>query len=377
MGMRFFWVSVLLVGCVNQPPSSDVIDDVGVDVPTYDACASSSNCTTEDEILCGAGGARVCSVDPVTGCLMLGVAESCAVEGPCEVGSCSDVIGCVISPAPDETACDDGDACTVSDMCSPAGACAGTERDCDDVDVCTDDSCDPGVGCQYAATTALCDDGNACTKEDSCKGGVCVGLFGGLDCDDDNACTRDLCDLEEGCNYLPLSNVSCDDGQVSSRNDGCVDGECVGETYACTPLQCQETSVPNGVDCDVTLKVTGTVCDDGDAATRDDACSPEGACVGVKYDCAPTQCEATSDADGAGCVVTWHPAETACDDGEVATQDDVCDGAGVCAGVAYSCVAGPCDESSVPNGADCDVVVKAAGTGCDDVDASTDRWGGV
>ena len=57
------------------------------------------------------------------------------------------------------------------------------EKDCDDGDVCTDDSCDIGLGCQNTNNTAPCEDGDACTTGDTCDGSAClagaaVGLLG-------------------------------------------------------------------------------------------------------------------------------------------------------------------------------------------------------
>ena len=46
---------------------------------------------------------------------------------------------------------------------------------CDDGNSCTDDACDPVVGCVHTNSTAACTDGNACTTNDRCTGGTCVG----------------------------------------------------------------------------------------------------------------------------------------------------------------------------------------------------------
>jgi YVTN family beta-propeller protein/cysteine-rich repeat protein len=44
--------------------------------------------------------------------------------------------------------CDDGDACTDGDTCDANAACiSGPPPDCDDSDLCTQDSCDSGLGC--------------------------------------------------------------------------------------------------------------------------------------------------------------------------------------------------------------------------------------
>ena len=95
--------------------------------------------------------------------------------------------------------CDDGLSCTVSDVCS-GGTCVGTTNDslCDDANVCTDDSCDPATGCVNTNNSAPCDDGDACTTADTCAAGACVG-GAPPDCDDANVCTDDSCDPATGC----------------------------------------------------------------------------------------------------------------------------------------------------------------------------------
>src|SRR5574338_593051 len=89
----------------------------------------------------------------------------------------------MVAPAPDGTACDDGNATTVGDMCT-AGTCAGT----------------PDVG-------PVCD---------------------GLACDDANVCTADAC-TESGCSHLPLADgTPCDDGSRKTWGDTCRSGVCAG-----------------------------------------------------------------------------------------------------------------------------------------------------
>jgi hypothetical protein len=60
-----------------------------------------------------------------------------------------------------------GDAC-VSGVCT-----GGPPPTCDDGNACTDDFCDPLLGCQNVPNTAPCDDGSACTVGDVCSGGAC------------------------------------------------------------------------------------------------------------------------------------------------------------------------------------------------------------
>ncbi len=53
--------------------------------------------------------------------------------------------------------CEDGDACTTGDTCDSTGTCVGgPPPDCDDHDLCTQDSCDPITGCVNDASPRIC-----------------------------------------------------------------------------------------------------------------------------------------------------------------------------------------------------------------------------
>jgi hypothetical protein len=107
-------------------------------------------------------------------------------------------------------ACNDGDACTLSDRCNN-GACEGpTARICDDSNVCTDDACNPASGCTFTPTVAgtSCDDGNTCTLSDRCNNGACEGPTARI-CNDNSFCTQDSCDPVSGCVYTPTPLVDC------------------------------------------------------------------------------------------------------------------------------------------------------------------------
>src|SRR5207244_7516461 len=64
----------------------------------------------------------------------------CNDNNPCTDDTCDPVLGCVYTPN-DNNTCSDNSVCTTNDHCS-AGTCVGTPISCDDSDVCTDDSCD-------------------------------------------------------------------------------------------------------------------------------------------------------------------------------------------------------------------------------------------
>ena len=110
--------------------------------------------------------------------------------------------------------CDTDSDCTDNDMCSGEERCvdmkcvAGTPLECDDGNVCTDDSCDPQGGCLYVNNTSACEDGNACTEGDQCANGVCEEGTS-LSCDDSNLCTTDTCDQESGCIHDPVPGCVC------------------------------------------------------------------------------------------------------------------------------------------------------------------------
>ena len=170
------------IDCSDSDCNGQFCDD-GIICTETDICSGGICSGTNNNILCNDG--NLCTSD-----------------------TCDPATGCVNT---NNTApCDDGSACTTADTCA-AGACVGgAPPNCDDSNVCTDDSCDPATGCVNANNTAPCDDGDACTTADTCAGGACVG-GAPPDCDDANVCTDDSCDPATGC-VNANNTASCDDG---------------------------------------------------------------------------------------------------------------------------------------------------------------------
>ena len=86
----------------------------------------------------------------------------------------------------------------------------------DDGDECTDDYCSGGA-CLHPDNNAPCDDDNMCTENDACLNGSCHGA--GISCGDMNICTQDTCEPAMGCtyNWTPgccTSDEDCDPGYV-------------------------------------------------------------------------------------------------------------------------------------------------------------------
>jgi hypothetical protein len=152
------------------------------------------------------------------------------------------------------------------------GEICGSDSDCNDGNVCTQDDCDiifPGVGiCIHAPLTgnACPDDNNVCTL-DRCSSGVCTHppSSGNACTDDGNVCTLDRC-ANGGCTHPPSSGNACLDDGNDCTNDICGGGQCTH---------------PN--------RTSGTVCDDSRECTANDVCDGAGTCEGTQIpDCGPS-----------------------------------------------------------------------------------------
>ena len=164
-----------------------------------------------------------------------------------------------------DAVCEDGFFCTGTETCSagmcqnsgnpcnPPGICdenlnqclCSTAGQCDDGNVCTDDSCVSGA-CQYANNTASCSDGNVCTTGDTCDFGYCVGEHvtnccnAVADCNDYNACTNDACSNNVCSHTHNPAGTPCG----SSSDDACTDPDTCNASG-----QCLTHDTANGADC--------------------------------------------------------------------------------------------------------------------------------
>lgn len=185
-------------------------------------CDDGDPCTQND--LCAAG---VCVGQPVV----------CPPAGQCLVGQgCDAATGaCTYAPITDGTPCDDGDGCSLGDVCT-GGNCAGVSPvDCPAPEACQSlVACDPADGsCDYAPLPddTACDDGDACTQVDGCVAGACVGASP-IDCGSSPGACHEapVCDPATGSclDVLSAPGTPCDDGNPCTAPDGCVEGQCVG-----------------------------------------------------------------------------------------------------------------------------------------------------
>ncbi|RYZ34901.1 MAG: hypothetical protein EOO72_12580, partial [Myxococcaceae bacterium] len=162
--------------------------------------------------------------------------EACAANRDCNSGSCADGVCCdsacngacdacnlpgnegVCTVSPRGTACDDGDACTLEDVCDgeSATACGGTPKECKT----PPNQCHETVGtCSEGACTyttkpvgTACDDGNACTSGETCGTGASCGSGTLKVCESPGGvCLENAgaCQPETGaCSYTPRAQGS-------------------------------------------------------------------------------------------------------------------------------------------------------------------------
>ena len=211
-------------------------DPCANNAPTTTSCDDGNACTQSDH--CDGAGHCV-GASPV----VCSASDSCHVAGTCNqaTGQCSN------PNAPNGTTCSDGNACTTNDICNGLGTCsAGAPVVCTATACNTPGTCDSATG-QCSAQTPVangtaCSDNNACTQTDTCQAGACVG-GNPVVCSTTLAChTAGTCVPATGvCSpAVPVADGTlCDDGNFCTSNDACTNGVCVGPNPTCVaPLVC-------------------------------------------------------------------------------------------------------------------------------------------
>ena len=279
---------------------------------------------------------------------------TCGDNNPCTDDICDPILGC--QNLSNSAGCNDGNACTENDHCS-FGACSGTFITCDDGDPCTSDSCTES-GCQHSPTSGSCDDGNPCTANDVCQGGLCVGQDVGCECSTDADCVG----FEDGdlCN----GTLRCDTGSFPAK--------CVVDTATIIQCELPESAHPTCSSpscdpttgaCSVIAVAQGQLCDDDDLCTVDETCQA-GACVGSDLACGDSNpCTTHSCDPEAGCVASYNTAP--CDDQNPCTLSDTCQGGACVGGGQLPCDDGnPCTNDYCEPGQGCATVFNT--NPCDD-----------
>jgi hypothetical protein len=215
----------------------------------------------------------------------------CVAYDQCHVaGVCNPATGLCSNPtATDGTACNDGNACTQTDVCQSGVCVGGNPVVCNPLDQChVAGVCNPATGtCSNptAANGTACNDGNACTLIDVCESGVCTG-GNPVVCHALDQCHRaGVCNPATGMcsNPAATDGTACNDGNACTQTDVCQSGVCVGgNPVVCNALdQCHVAGVcdPTTGMCSNPTAANGTACNDGNACTLIDVCE-SGVCTG-------------------------------------------------------------------------------------------------
>ncbi|MCB9740297.1 MAG: SUMF1/EgtB/PvdO family nonheme iron enzyme [Deltaproteobacteria bacterium] len=222
----------------------------------------------------------VCKLNPAT-------VVSCpsGQDTVCAINTCNSQSGaCEMVPQPNGKACVDDGPCSVKSACVD-GACKVLQsKQCDDGLVCTDDACDPKIGCVHTANKAKCPDDDPCTKDEVCNDKTCT--VAPVVCDDGNICTLDACAKPIGCLHAAAANGSvCNDGSSCSLEETCQKGSCTVQKEV--------------------------VCAD-DRVCTDDSCDPKtGACVWSPTAQQGKACEASGKGTCQGTACVYETADIA------------------------------------------------------------------
>ena len=230
---------------------------------------------------------------------------------------------------------------------------------------------------------AACEDGDSCSAESLCQGAVCLATRAS-ECDDANPCTSDGCVAGGGCEHKPTAGL-CSDGNPCTPGDSCEAGACVSKANVCIcesdkdcaqfssnlcagALQCSlgacvpdpakkidcddqnpcttDTCIAATGACDHQLSGDGKPCDDGDVCTFAETCQGLQCVAGAKVACAlgsaacPAQCDPQL-----GCAAPPGGSQV-CNDGNACTTNDTCI-QGLCVGAASCGCATDADCASV------------------------------
>jgi hypothetical protein len=258
-----------------------------------------------------------------------------------------------------QTACDDGNACTYTDVCS-GGTCQGTGITCTST-ACADRSCNGTSSCTvvYKGSSTSC--GTTACPGDSCSSSPL--LFN----DYPASCTRYCANGADTCN-----TCSCTAAQTTCAVGGgnqcctatCAAGSGCGTAAGSCADVCGNNLLTTGrscAGCGANLANgtcgggTGSICDD----TTHSLCQTV-TCGGSTYRCTNTS------------GWQWRTS-TACNDGNACTYNDACSGA-TCGGSSITCTSDYCTTRTCNGTSSCTVTpIDRCGDGtcnCGETDLS-------
>ena len=248
--------------CTNNSCNPKTVNGDCVYTDNTAECSDGDECTNND----------VCARGSCTGTQLACDDNNVCTTDSCETGQC------LHAPVDLNTQCNDQNGCTNGDACNANGVCVGSGGpDCDDGDPCTKNGCqnDACYHTELEPVGTPCLNPNKCLVNAACTAqGECTSAEE-KNCDDNNPCTADSCDPEIGCVSEPDDGTTCDDGNVCTLEDTCVDGVCTPETGItcqaiddchdageCDPLNgiCSDPRKGDGETCENTGTCSGGRC---------------------------------------------------------------------------------------------------------------------
>ncbi len=218
-------------------------------------------------------------------------------------------------------------------------------------------SADAGVGSDAAPTDVALDTGSAPdgTAPDVPPKGTCTK---DSDCDDGLDCTASVCDPKTASCLSTLKPGFC------LVNNVCYADGANHPTHACRVCAAKDAPLT------LTLRPTGTACDDGHACTTTDTCTATGDCAGVAVACDDQKpCTVDTCADDGSCTHAPGNDGLSCDDLAACTSNDRCVG-GLCHGDGIVCDdQNPCTKDACGATGQCEFTPQTGS--CEDGDACT------
>ena len=356
-GLLCLMIACMVVACEAQPEgaqgqaSASGTSSSDVSAPVKEADASS----TEENVDAAVSGPGSSMPDaaPSPECAETSAERDCQDYDPCTLDTCvaaqcqnTPIIGC----CREDSDCDDGVACTL-DQCNVI------KNEC--IFVREDNHC--------CFTAEDCDDGESCTS-DLCAANRCIYLREHSDacacvvdsqCDDGNDCSVDLC--QQGvCDNLTqagpgccLMHTDCDDEDPATY-DSCQQGRCWNKVLACAidadcvnPDGCVTGQCLDGsCDYEAVAEDCCTVssdCDDGFAETIEHCVMNR--CVS-SVGASPSLCASDTDCAGSECIsASCHPSAGVCHEVPVSAEG-CCVLSEDCPSPADPCVVASCEAFS-------------------------------
>ncbi len=182
------------IACHCTDNDGDGYGDPGSEVCPYperdcldNPCDDPAVCATDTCTECGPAECAACAKCIHPGALEIcdGIDNNCdgAIdEDPAASASCDDGVACTVETCesaacvhtPDDSSCDDGLYCNGAEVCDPVSDCQAGTDPCDDMNDCTDDTCDEDADtCAYTCLATGWED--PCCSDPACSGDpICV-----------------------------------------------------------------------------------------------------------------------------------------------------------------------------------------------------------